>query len=134
MQTAKAFLACVILLLAGGISWAMADGGHGWHGGGHGGHDGHYGHGHVGVVIGVPGPWYPYGGYYYPYYPYAYPYYYPSAVAVPAPTTYIQQQAAPAPESGDSAWYYCASSKSYYPYVTQCASGWIHVSPTPPDH
>jgi hypothetical protein len=33
----------------------------------------------------------------------------------------------PAPSS----WYYCPDSKTYYPYVRQCASAWVPVSPTP---
>jgi hypothetical protein len=129
MQFLKVLSRCGILLLICGISSAQADG---WHGG-HGGHGGHDGHGHIGVVIGVPGPWYPYGGYY-PggyYYPYASPYYYPPAYAVPSgPTTYTEQSA-PAPESGDNYWYYCADSKAYYPYAKQCPGGWTRVAPTP---
>jgi hypothetical protein len=81
-------------------------------------------HGRVffGVGIGVPlwGPaYYPYG-----YYP---PYYYePRTVVVPAqPQRYIEQS-----QPAD-AWYYCAESKAYYPYVKDCPGGWQRVSPTP---
>jgi hypothetical protein len=28
-------------------------------------------------------------------------------------------------------WYYCPDSKTYYPYVKQCPSGWLKVVPTP---
>ena len=79
-------------------------------------------HGRVffGVGIGVPilGPYYPY------YYP---PYYYePRTVVVPAqPQRYIEQS-----QPSDS-WYYCAESKTYYPYVKDCPGGWQRVSPTP---
>ena len=77
----------------------------------------------VGVYI---GPGYP--GYYYP--P---PYYYPPAVAV-APPVYVEQgQSAavqPAPAQ-NSSWYYCAASRSYYPYVKECAAGWQQVAPQP---
>lgn len=106
---------------------------------GHGGHGGWHGGGHVGVYFGGPFLW---PGYYgpYPYYaPYYNPYYYPPIVTVPAgPTTYIEQdqtQAAPeqAPEQAPSAsWYYCAASKTYYPYVKQCPGGWQRVAPQPP--
>ena len=46
--------------------------------------------------------------------------------------------ASPAPPAGATAqpaagmWYYCESSKSYYPYVSECREGWRAVSPTPP--
>ena len=32
----------------------------------------------------------------------------------------------------DGYWYYCPDSKSYYPYVKECASKWERVPPTPP--
>lgn len=28
-------------------------------------------------------------------------------------------------------WYWCASSRSYYPYVNSCAEGWQRVAPQP---
>lgn len=84
---------------------------------------------HVGVFIGVPGPWY-----------YPPPVYYPPVYA--APPVVIEQQApvyveqpaqandsAPAPSSD---WYYCASSNTYYPYVKVCPEGWQRVAPQPP--
>jgi hypothetical protein len=63
---------------------------------------------------------------------YGYP---PTIVTVPtAPPIYIQQ--APEPpvvqQNQSNYWYYCESSKSYYPYVRECASGWQLVEPTPP--
>ena len=69
--------------------------------------------------------------------PYYYPppaYYYPAPVyAAPAPApVYIeppQTQAAPQPEYY---WYYCPDSKTYYPYVKQCAGAWQRVLPRPP--
>ena len=39
---------------------------------------------------------------------------------------------APAPAPASSTWYYCESSKSFYPYVSQCAEGWKQVPATPP--
>ncbi|MGF6245041.1 MULTISPECIES: hypothetical protein [Paraburkholderia] len=84
---------------------------------------------HVGVYIGG-------GGYYYPWGPAYYPY--PPAVAVPVPVPaepqeYVEQgqygaapaQAAPGQQSGT--WYYCDDSKTYYPYVKSCSSGWRPV-------
>jgi hypothetical protein len=93
-----------------------------------------------GVHIGVPlwGPWYP------PYPPYYYPPPYPPVVVAPAPPTYverpgyverppyIEQQNAPQRDDPNAWWYYCADSKSYYPYVKQCAGAWQRVSPRPP--
>lgn len=92
----------------------------------------------VGIPIGF-GFGYGYSGYYPPpyYSPYYAPYYPPMATVPYAAPTYIEQgspqaspQAAPTTQSGY--WYYCADSKSYYPYVNQCSSGWQRVSPTPP--
>ena len=48
----------------------------------------------------------------------------PPAAPAAAPT------AAAAPAS--TVWYYCDSSKSFYPYVAQCAEGWRQVPATPP--
>ena len=67
-----------------------------------------------------------------PYY-YAPPvYYHPAPVyAAPAPV-YVeppQVHAAPQPEHY---WYYCPDSKTYYPYVKQCAGAWQRVLPRPP--
>jgi hypothetical protein len=105
----------------------------------------HYGHGggvRFGISLGFPlyGPGY-YPGPYYSYPAYAYPapaYAYPGpAYAYPAPATapsaaYVERgpQAAPAQPQGD--WYYCADSKSYYPYVRDCPGGWQRVPATPP--
>ena len=78
-----------------------------------------------GVVVGAPFyPWY------YP--PYYSPYYYPPAVAAPAgPQTYIEQGGAQAAPAQSSYWYYCAESKTYYPYVKECPGGWQRVTPQP---
>jgi hypothetical protein len=43
------------------------------------------------------------------------------------------QAAAPqgaAPQAAN--WYYCDSTKTYYPYVTECKEGWRQVPATPP--
>ena len=122
---------------------AQFHGHHGRHGhhGGHGGHGGHEWHGGVrfGVYVGAPALWslYP-PPYYAPSY-YVPPYYaptvvYPPVVVNPAPVYIQRQEAAPSPAPASSAgdwWYYCAESKSYYPYVQQCPGGWQRVSPRP---
>lgn len=83
----------------------------------------------------------------------AYPYYYPAPV-VPAPyyyapypppvvvqpdypdTTYVERsqvsgdQAGAQPQQGT--WWYCDKTKTYYPYVKECASGWREVPANPP--
>jgi hypothetical protein len=84
----------------------------------------HGGHVRFGVVIG--GPWWYYPPYY-PYYPYA------PVVTVPAaPATYIERGEAQAPaQQPQGFWYYCAASKTYYPYVKECPAGWQRVTPQP---
>ena len=94
-------------------------------------------HGRARVTVGV-GFGYPYWGlgpYWGPwYYPPSY-YYYPSpAVVVREPVTYIEQggPATSAPRAQDSGWwYYCESSRGYYPYVKECPAGWQRVPPAP---
>jgi hypothetical protein len=80
--------------------------------------------GHVGVGIYVA-PGYPY------YYgPPPVPYYYPPVVAVPvapAPVYVENDQSSDAPGQAPGSWYYCDASKTYYPYVKQCAAGWREV-------
>ena len=61
--------------------------------------------------------------YTYPYsYPYSYRYWSPYASAAPI---YVDASP-PAP----SYWYYCASTRTYYPYVSTCPEGWMQVVPT----
>lgn len=93
---------------------------------------GGHGHGHGRVTFGFHfgAPFYG-GPYWGPWWHYPPPYYYypGPAVVVPAqPTTYIEQPAA------DTAgwWYYCDTSRGYYPYVKECPSGWQRVPPAPP--
>ena len=113
----------------------------------HGGFHGHGGFGGPRIGLGFSFGFPIYAPYYYapaPYYypPYAYspaPYYYYPPMVEQAPQTYIEQgtdQPAPAQASPNQAqgawWYYCAESRSYYPYVRDCPGGWQRVSPTPP--
>ncbi|HET7765229.1 MAG TPA: DUF6515 family protein [Burkholderiales bacterium] len=60
------------------------------------------------------------------------------AVVAP-PSGYVEQDAPPpqavapaAPQAGSGTWYYCESSKTYYPYVSECKEGWKEVPATPP--
>ena len=85
---------------------------------------------HVVVRVGV-GPWW--GPYYYAPPPVVYypppPVYYgppPAAYAPPPPS------APPAPvEPQSQSWYYCDHPQGYYPYVTDCSSGWHQVPAHP---
>ena len=106
-------------------------------------HRGH-GHGHsggarLGLFLGVPllaaAAYYPryYPSYYSSYYPA--PYYYPPAAVVSAPPpAYVEQYAPQAalPQQAQGDWYYCAASRNYYPYVSECPSGWQRMPPQPP--
>ena len=66
-------------------------------------------------------PYYGYYGYYGPAYYYGPGYYYapPATVYAEPETTVVQPPA--------NYWYYCASAKAHYPYVTSCPSGWEAV-------
>jgi len=90
-----------------------------------------HGHGRVRLGIGLHfGPyWGPYWGpgWYGP--P---PYYYPPAVIVAppsAPPVYVERGDEPA--APQSYWYYCETSRGYYPYVRECPGGWKAVPPAP---
>lgn len=153
MRLLKAILVSAAVLLAATASGlAPARGSHG--GGGHFGGGSHFGGGHgsggghfsggrgsagthfsgahrggfhsgsrIRLFVGAPllRPWY-----YYP--PLAYGYDYAPAYAVStSPQAYVEQS--PGPAEQPSYWYYCSSSKSYYPYVTECPEGWQQVAP-----
>lgn len=85
----------------------------------------HGSHVRFGVVVGAP---------FYPWWYYPPAYYPPAVITVPAaPTTYIEQgspQPVPA-QQPQGYWYYCADSKTYYPYVKECPGGWQRVVPQP---
>jgi hypothetical protein len=66
----------------------------------------------------------------------------PAVVIQPSPQIFIEQsppamappQAAAAGPVGPAApaphyWYYCAGSRTYYPYVRECPEGWMTVVP-----
>jgi hypothetical protein len=136
----------VILITALAAAEAYARGGRGGsHGRGFHGHHGHAHHGHshrhhghfhrghafyarprVFVGIGAPlvfGSWW-----------YSAPYYaYPPMGSVPYAPAYIEQGDVEGGAAGEprSWWYYCPDSKSYFPYVGECASGWEQVTPAP---
>lgn len=121
-RMASALSLGVLGLCLGGA--AAADRGHG---------HGYHGHSHIGVGVVVNPFWldtWPYPRpYYYPPYPYYYP---PSVVTVPAaPSTYIERDDGPAPQTS-AYWYYCSQPAGYYPYVKQCPGGWQPVTPQPP--
>lgn len=101
-------------------------------------HHGHGGNVRFGFYLGVPlyGPgYYPAPYYAYPPYPYPVPTYgYPPAPAS-SPPVYVEQSAPPAasaPAQPQGEWYYCADSKTYYPYVRECPGGWQRVPAQPP--
>jgi hypothetical protein len=50
------------------------------------------------------------------------------------PQQYIEQAPPAATAQADASqwWYFCAGSRTYYPYVKECPGGWQRVSPTPP--
>ena len=109
-------LAVALLCVGTAPSQAWNDG---WRGGGHGR-----------VFIGVgPAFWWgrPYP-YYWGYYP---PAYYPSppVVVVQEPPVYVTQPPPPPAPSPQAYWYYCASSRGYYPNVQSCPEAWIKVLP-----
>lgn len=108
-----------------------ARGGGGWQRGGP---------GWWGVGLGLGLGW---GAYYYYNAPYGgYPGYYapydPQVVVEQAPQYQDQPSmppqdgVAPPNTQGAASWYYCDSSRTYYPYSKQCAEGWRAVPVTPP--
>jgi hypothetical protein len=88
---------------------------------------------HIGLGFGFGpywgGPFWGPGYWGYPYY--AAPVYYPQPIVVapPTPATYVERSDQPL-QSGY--WYYCETSRGYYPYVKDCPGGWKAVPPAPP--
>ena len=103
-------------------------------------HEGHWYHGDHGGRLGwwwaVGGLWYFYPA---PVYPYPDPYAPPAVIYQPQDPAAVYQEQGPTPEdqaAPDSPppaqnWYYCNSSKTYYPYVSSCPEGWQTVPATP---
>ena len=141
MRTSFKAIGALVLILSGTLASGAAMAQH--HGHGHGG-----GGVRFGISLGVP----LYGPGYYPAPYYAYPapvYSYPApAYAYPAPAytypgsamgsysqpAYVEQSAAPmapAQAQAQADWFYCGASKAYYPYVSECASGWQRVPAQP---
>ena len=133
MKTLPKAIATVVLIAFGTLASGAAMAQHRGHGHGHGGNV------RFGISLGFPlfaPAYYPAPYYAYPYaYPaYGYPapaYAYPPAVTgYSSAPAYVEQgvaQAAPAPSQAQGDWYYCAASKSYYPYVGECPAGWQRV-------
>jgi hypothetical protein len=82
----------------------------------------------------------------YYYYPPSY-YYPPAAYYPPPPPVYIEQpvpyaippqsQYSVPPQSqgqpqSQAYWYYCPTSRAYYPHVQSCSTDWQRVAPQPP--
>jgi hypothetical protein len=141
MKTSPKAIGTLALVLLAALASGSALAQHRGHGGyGHG-----YGYGgnvHFGISLGVPlyglgyypAPYYAYPAYPYPAPVYAYP---PVVMGSSSPPVYVEQgipQGAPAPTQtqaqGD--WYYCAESRTYYPYVAECPAGWQRVPAQPP--
>lgn len=76
--------------------------------------------GRVGWWWVVGGSWYFYP---WPVYPYPNPW-------VPAPSALVPGEVVP-PVPPTQYWYYCDSSRTYYPYTAICAEGWKQVPATP---
>ena len=142
-------------------SAAMADRGHRGHGHGHGGgpfwQGGHGGprlNIHLGAPVYRPHYYVPPSVYYAPppvYYAprviYSAPLSYAPALAYVPPVVYSTRSPAvvyverndlgaaapaPAPSADTAFWFFCTDSNTYYPYVTQCATPWERVVPSPP--
>ena len=109
-----AALSLLVILIVGTFAAPVFAWSRGFH---HGGFRG------PGVVVVGPGccwdPWW--------YYPP--PYYSPYYVYQPAPIIQEQPVYVERPAPPESYWYYCPSSKAYYPSVSSCGEAWIKVPP-----
>lgn len=140
-----------LALILCSAAWADHDHDHGdgghhhddyhWHGDIHHFHERDYPHWREGYWYhgnhgGRLGWWWAVGGLWYlyptPVYPYPDPYTPPVIYQQQYPTSEEQTSApADAPPPAQN-WYYCNSSKNYYPYVSSCREGWKIVPATPP--
>jgi len=118
-------VATVAVLCASTSAAAFARGGH-WHGGYRG-----FGWG-LGLGLAVTVPYLLSRPYYYPPAVYAPAYYAPNyAPAYYEPPVYTQPAATVPVQAQAPAYYFCAASNGYYPYVRQCAGGWQVISSRP---
>lgn len=150
MKAARTLLLAALAGLAIGAASAPASAA-GYYYGGHyaGPYRGYYGghyvgpyRGYYGGYWGGPrvtfgyygGPWYWGPGYWGGgwAYPYGWGYSVPPVVVVPSePSVYVEPgDAAQAPQQ-QQWWYWCQSTKAYYPYVSTCSEGWQRVAPQP---
>lgn len=79
-----------------------------------------------------PAPFYTYPAYTVPApVVYAYP---PAVIRYSPAPVYVERsitQAQPAPSQTQNDWYYCATSRAYYPYAKECPGGWQRVPAQP---
>jgi len=89
------------------------------------------------VFVGVGPVWWgpPYPYWYYPPAPVVVT---PPPVVIQEPPVYVQQQApvmavppGPSVSLPESYWYFCSSSRAYYPNVQSCPEPWLKVAPRP---
>lgn len=110
----------------GDIRYFDRDDGYRWRGGAwrHARHEGRLGWWWV-----VGGLWYFYPQ---PVYPYPDPYI-PPVVIRQYESVETTPEIVVAPATAIPSWYYCESSRGYYPYTASCPEGWKTVPATPPD-
>jgi len=120
-----ALLMIVVLLVSATSGFAWGSGGV-RHGGFHGGHGGFHGHGVV--VVGPGCCWGPWG------WGWGWGWGWPGPVVVqpqvvvqPAPVFVDAPAQGSAPP--ESFWYFCPSTRAYYPNVSSCNEVWVKVPP-----
>lgn len=140
MKTLARAVGTLLLILTALLVHESAMAQHRGHKHGHG-----HGHGHgpivrFGLSYGIPiytpryiaAPFYAFPGYAFPAPVYAYP---PVAVRYsPPPVVYVERtiaQAESMPSQDQNDWYYCAGSRTYYPYARECPGGWQRVPAQP---
>jgi hypothetical protein len=154
LALALTVMALIMVDVMSGYADGPRGGGGGYHGGGYrGGGGGYYGGGYrgggwggayyrggawagtrygggvwVGPGWGGWGAWGPgWGAWGIPLYQYPY-YQAPQVIIQEQPPVFIQ----PDPQEEEQGyWYYCRDSRTYYPYVKECPSGWMKVVPAP---
>ncbi len=56
----------------------------------------------------------------------------PVIITVPSEPTVYVERSTERPTDDSDYWYYCPSSRTYYPYVKDCREDWMKVVPQPP--